>query len=426
MWLLILFSFVICLFTCVTNKQIKYHPVILFNGVWLVIFILYKIDYLNFTILTDHSIAILLIMIFFFPLGVLLGLKNRYRVKRHGRLSYVMSTYEFREKLFWALCILASIVMLIDELTIIIRLIQGASFYDIMRDASGKGTVEISGSLQVLLYLFVVYPVSYLVSPICAVKFINGSQNKYRYLAINLIIVALSVAHHGGRKMLFLFGISYILAYLIYGKKAQTSRKTKWFVVIILVLLVVIMNEISVSRGIDDVGTSFYAYLTCSPSLMQTYLSSSIVSSQRLFGFFSFNGFVYPIMILPNYLGIKSPAIYQTTQTVRFFIENSYVPIGGYSHNMNAFLPVGAYFYVDGGFAFEIIGMVLYGMLAGYLYKKVLKNRDEYNCSLYIFVCIGLILSFARFYFTSYAYAFAFLYVCFLFKKRDNLVDNKR
>jgi oligosaccharide repeat unit polymerase len=389
------------------------------------VFVLYKIDYLNFIEVSDQTLGILFVMIVCFPLGVVCGISNKYKILiGSNKQRKTNCQFQLRENLFVLLCIITIVVMFIDELSIILSLINGKSFYSILRDAGGKGTVTMNGAVQVTLYLFIVHPVTYMISPLTAVLFVNNHEKKIRYLILNIIVVALAVAHHGGRNAIYIMLISYILAFFIYDKKAKFQKRTKIFMGVMLMVVLVLINLISASRGFDKIGTSFYAYFTCGIPLMQIYLGGLSFSTPYLGGYLSLNGYTYPFFAILNFLGIESPNLYKITQTVRYYVEDNYVSIGQYSHNMNSFMPAGGYLYFDGGYLFEIVGMLFYGFLLGLQYKKVLKYQDQRASAFYILLCIGLILSFTKLWFTTYGYAIAAVYILLLFK-RSNEQNNE-
>lgn len=416
MLFLITVSLIIVLITMIRTRKYKTCPSFIFNGTWLIIFTLCSFNLFQVENLEFQSILILTIMIIGFPIGSLIG--QKFAIKRKENENYHIL---FREKIFWILCSITLCVMFVDEIQIILSFLKGASFQDIMRGAGGKGTVEITGRIKVIMYLFIIQPVSFMVSPICAAKFFYKAPNRKYYLLVNIAIVFLAVMHHGGRNNLILFAISYLFMAAISGQQFKLKRKTKIRILIGVVLFIILIIRISESRGIDNIFESFYAYLTCSPYLMRSYIQEYHIDTTRLGGFLSFNGFFYPIMAILNFIGFKSPALYYTTQEIRFVIENNYLQFGNYTHGMNAFLPAGAYFYLDGGYFFELIAMIAYGIFAGTLYKRNRKYGDEKSISMYVAVVISLMLSFTRLYFTTYSYVIGLIYIALLYKKSKKL-----
>ena len=411
---LLIVSFVIIFFMYFFIGRKAYHPIILFNGTWLIVFWLYKLKIINFIEISHQTILILLFMIICFPIGCLFGekLSNRFNTK-----NYIPEKISLRRKIFWIICAVTIIKMFYDEMDIIVNVFNGMSFKQVVALAEGKGTVEIKG-FSVILYIFFVYPCTYFISPVCAnIVFSKEEKNKIYYLLVNLLVVFLSVMHHGGRNAIFVFIICYTVTFFMKKKKVHMRKKTKFAIFIFLIVSIFLIVGISSSRGISDVGESFYAYFTCALPLAELYLQYPIVNGAFLGGMLSFNGFIYPILLVTNYFGFALPQSQVTVISIKEIIEYNYLSIGDYSLKMNAFLPAGVYMYIDGGYVFEIIGMIVYGIVVGYIYHLTkIKNNDRIN-AVYVLLALGLVLSFTRFYFTTINYSLAFLYLLFLYKK---------
>ncbi len=417
MGILLVISFAIVFFTYFFCKKKIYHPVILFNGVWLIIFALYELKLIKFIEISEKTFFILLFMIIFFPLGSIVGGKIAEKMSLQKKDSDdIKKTVSLRKTIFWFICIVTIAKMLYDEFDIIINVLNGVSFKSIMAEAAGKSTIEIKG-LSVVLYLFFVYPCLYFISPICAnIVFTKEEKNKLLYFLVNIFVIALSVMHHGGRNAIFLFLISYGITFLMKKKKTYFSRKTKLSVILFLIVALILISNISDSRGINDLWKSFYAYFTCSIPLTELYTSFPIIQNAFLGGVLSFNGFLYPIFAILNYFGMELPQSQVLALNIKTIIEDNYLSIGDYSLNMNAFLPAGTYLYIDGGYVFEIIIMFIYGMFSGYIYQKARLQANTKTNVIYVFLTVGFILSFTRFCFTSVHYALGLSYLLFLFK----------
>ena len=285
MEILIIISFTIVFFAIILTKKKIYHPVILFNGIWLIIFILYKMQLIEFIPISNKIILILLFMIVFFPIGVFIG--ERITINKKD-CHQKQNSYSLRKKIFLFVCLLTIIKMFYDERDIIINVLSGLSFHTIMVQSAGKGTVLIKG-FSVVLYIFFIYPCMYFISPVCAnVFFTEKGKNKIYYLLLNLVVVFLSVMHHGGRNSIFLFIISYGITYLMKKKKIYIKRKTKLLIFFGLAMAFLVINNVSNSRGINDIEKSFYAYFTCSIPLSELYLSIPVIKKcvfRRIFIF---------------------------------------------------------------------------------------------------------------------------------------------
>lgn len=401
------------------------HPIVLMFGIWTFVLLLYNLQVFKILPPTTEIIGVLAVMLGGFLTGcIFYHLIKMARSRRLvascdaglvGRGGEKAGGGRLREALFFAFCVVASLVMLVDQLHIIQSIMGGASFTDVMRAAEGKGTVEISGTVQVSLYMFIVHPITACVSPICAVEVLSRRAGRLKYLAINLIIVFLAVFHHGGRNAIIVMCLSYLLAYMLMSKEGiSIPRKVKTAFSIGGALACVAVFALSSSRGIQDIWLSFYAYfITCIP-LGQQYIDVSHLLVDNTLGFFSLQGITYPLFSVLSFLGIQPPALYDMASTMSSYIEANYLPIGDYSvTGMNTFMPAGAYPYVDGGYPFEFLFMVLYGCLSCYLYQRR-RYAGEKHKAIYVFWAYGLILSFCRLYFASYSYVIGLILMMFV------------
>ena len=418
------------------------HPVVLMLGIWAFVLLLYNLQAFQIVPPTTEIVGVLAVMLGGFLVGC--GVYYLFRMVRNKRLAMNLggdSAYRaegkagnshLREALFFVLCAVAALVMLVDQFHIIQSVLGGASFTDVMRAAEGKGTVEISGTVQVALYMFIVHPVTACVSPICAVEVLTRRDGRLKYFVINLIIVFLAVFHHGGRNAIIVMCLSYLLAYALLRKDgAYVPRKVKIAFILGGALACVAVFALSSSRGIQDIWLSFYAYFITSIPLGQQYLTASHFIAGHTLGFFSLQGITYPLYSVLAFIGIQPPELYDMASMMSNYIEANYLSIGDYSATgMNTFMPAGAYPYVDGGYIFEFFFMALYGCVSCCLYQWR-GQSGERSKAIYVLWAYGLLLSFCRLYFASYSYVVGLLLMAFVLygkkpKKRIAKNDESR
>ena len=183
-------------------------------------------------------------------------------------------------------------------------------------------------------------------------------------------------------------------------------------------MAIFVVVKVSISRGIEDIVGSFYMYFVCEIPVCNEFLISNIYTKHTM-GYFSFNGFIYPIVALLRVIGHVPSEMYSYAQTIRNFIESNWIFIPDYGHNINAFLPAGAFLYIDGGFIFEFIVMFLSGFITQACYEKMNYEKNQKNIGVYLMVVIAILLSFYRYYLTSYQYVIALIYVLLLYKKSE-------
>lgn len=402
-------------------KREWYHPAVLFLGTWAFVLALYNLQLFQILTPTDEIIGVVAMMLISFVLGsALFDVSLRGRRKGSSRALKAAGMKDtVREGVFFALCAISIAVMLVDEISIINNVMHGASFQDVMRAAEGKGTVEISGTLKVVLYMFVVHPMTACVSPICAIEVLRRNHGRLKYFAVNVAIVLLSVFHHGGRNAIIVMGFCYIIAYaIIKADKVDIPRKAKIAFAVCGAVGIVAVFALSSSRGIQEIWLSFYAYFICGIPLGQQYISAATLIAGSPCGFFSFEGLFYPLVSIISFFGIQPPESYNMAMAVSGYLEDNYLMIGSYSATgMNTFMPAGAYPYIDGGYIFEFVVMLVYGYMSNKFFTLQKYNGPRYK-ALYVFWAYGLVLSFCRFYFASYSY-FIGLVIALMFIYRE-------
>ncbi len=399
------------------------NPIFLFNLVWSIILTLFNMQLFKTIEISNTTIGILYCMIFSFNIGAFIYPSIHKKNKNKELEIEKNKKMILNEKLFLIFVSISVIVMLIDEIWIITNLISGMSFKSIMSITNGKETVQISGAIKVLLYMFIVHPMNYIVSPICAIQVIKNKKKKY--LIINVIVALLALAHHGGRISLFLMLVSYLTVYYFKSKqfkkekKRKISLKNKIILFLGIISFILFFIKVSSSRGINDIWLSFYAYLICCIPLSTIYTGTYIADFiGKTGGMVSFNGITYPIFSFLNYFKIESPNLYDNALKVLQIIENEYVNIGNYnSTGINNYISAGTYAYVDGGFVFEVFLFIILGYFIYKLYNKCCISMSDKYLAIYCLCIIGIVLSFMSLLLTSYSFTIGLLIVSILLFK---------
>ena len=365
-------------------KKVLWHPVVVFSAAWGVIFLLYQMDLYGYYALDGLSFTLFLIMLLAFATGSFLADAARRR-RELGRpmkpapdaTAEGAKRFELRTTIFWITALASCVFLLSDAVNTLRQMLSDMTLYDI---AAHGDVNEGATGIMVLVNIFLVYPVTYAISPICAVEFVTGNPNKYRYLLINIAVVLLSMLHHGGRYTIVFFVICYAFAFMVYGRQVHLSRRAKRLMLIVFTTLIAVFVYVSLSRGIDDLIESVYSYLVCSvPHMISRLAAAETGTAGSTYGLLSLNGFIAPFMVLLRGLGIihDSPVAYQTAQLILTKIEE--VAWIGSNVATNAFLPPAFYLYIDGGMAGVLIGMFAYGFLASFAFGSVMSFRNKKN-----------------------------------------------
>ena len=234
-WILIVTALLLAIFIYFVRKDFS-NPAFIFEIEWAVILTLYIFrlyDY-NYFELSDKAFWILLIQLVFFPIGYfslskvrLTTGRDKTNLEKTRNLPSVL-----RENIFFIFCAISAVTLLVNDIVIIQNLLSGNTFYMMARE--GIATQEATG-IRVYLMIFLVYPTIAFVSPVCAVEFVSDSIKNKIYLLINIIVVALASLDHGGRVYLINMVVSYVFAYIIFGKKIHLTHKQKRFLLILVI-----------------------------------------------------------------------------------------------------------------------------------------------------------------------------------------------
>lgn len=400
------------------------HPIVLFEGLTCLIIFLYSLKLRNYYDISERSFFILALTIVLFPIGF--GLASKYKFvidRRASNIENMDSSYELRKAFFVLISLITIITLLYFDYNIILKVLSGKTYLQLT--VEGEESLGAEG-IMIPIVMFIVYPTTYIVSPVCAIEVLKKNKNWKLYLIINILIVGLVVVDHGGRNSLIQALIAYLTVYYLIHSRGNDSKKNLSFfkdrrrnrrmILLLLVSAIVVFVDVSISRGIENLGLSAYTYLTCSIPHMEARLD---YFPNHTYGFLSIYGFISPFLSLFRGIGIISsyPLIIQRVQAINSGLEIT-IPIG---NNVwcNAFVPSAFFFYLDLGFIGVIIGLMIYSYGIGRSYNNMVNCNNSKNLAIYTFMIVGLMLSYIRFPFRSYHSAFGLIYLLIIYRKNE-------
>ena len=409
-WIIFLALFIISFFTYITKRDIT-HPVFIMSVSWLVVVLMYLLPGQSYYGLTNLAAVILILFFLIFPVGCYLGTKYKFTFfSRHHEDAVV---YELRTSIYIILCLVSIAILLYNDIIIIQNLVTGLSFQDLAR--LGIGTSANTGYMA-YIFIFVVYPIVTIASPVCAVEIFSDNPQKKTFLFINVVLVALSVLDHGGRVQLFNMVVCYIVAALLYGKKFNLSKKQKRRILLLVGIIAVLIVVLSVSRGIEDLWDSIKLYLGGSIPHMIARIEQTEFQ-QHTYGFLSLRGFIVPIVLVLQSLGLCSGggAKYDLAEKLSVLMEQDAVI--GDRVRTNAFLPAPYYFFIDFGIAGVIAGTLIYAAIISSAYLKVKRRPNKKNQAIYVLLVYGLVFNFIRFPFKTYQAGLGIILLCAIYRR---------
>lgn len=421
-WILVAIAVLIAIIAFVIKQDIS-HPVFIFEIEWAFILALYQLNLFGFDYfeISLEAFVLLFFQLVMFPIGFFCFQKIRLKV---SKIDFYPERKEtaLLHKCFFVLCGISAAILFGNDLIIIRNLLQGNSFIDIARQ--GIATSEING-ITAYLMIFIVYPTVAISSPVCATEFFKGSKRKWQFFFANILLVGLSVLDHGGRVYLINMFVCYVLSYIICGEKVKLTKKQKRFIYVLIAAIFLIVIALSVSRGIEDIGESFYLYLSCSVPHMVSRMDQPLFADNRSYGFLSLRGFTVPIHLVLSFLGLLSGEPKGFTLAERFSIAIEQNAIIGTNVRTNAFLPAVYYFYLDFGMIGAIIGMFIYGVIIGKSYRKAKSTLSKKYIAIFLYLMYGLVSSYIRFPFKTYQYALGFILINLIYRKEQGQYESE-
>ena len=406
-----------------------YNPVAIFSFFWGVIFFLYSIRLVPYYDVSDTAIAIFFLQTIAFAIGGILSRAFSIVLRKSSESSLSASPgeqikYKLNYGVLYVFCAISIFLLLQGTVDVIKNLLNGMTFLEMVK--SDLITENNATGIVVFLKIFVLFPTAYAISAITAIELMFKQGKKpWGLFTINIIIVVLYSLQHGARIMLVVFSVSYVFAYVLSRKiKSDNdfaqSKKMKRLVAVMCFISVVFSVFLSVSRGLhlDALGLSLYHYLAaCVPNL-DYWVDNLSQNTSFTFGFSSLYGFLSPLVILLNGLGLinGSPSLYRLAGKYVFLPEE--VSFVGKDIKFNAFISHSYVFYVDFGLVGVIIGNLVYGYIISNIFNILHRKNDQRLASVCVLLFSTLCLSFIRFAFCQYHYAMA-LILCFLVYRRE-------
>lgn len=405
-----------------------FNPISIFVLYWLVLFLLSNAAFYDINILSDEAKKIVFTGLLGFSIGyvilILLSHGNRYIFFKVKNDQY-LGSYSKRLKLIYALAIITIILLLPKSVNGILSLKSGLTFENI-RNGETLSVVNSSNSnILGLLFQYVARPFALAILPICADSFWKDENNKL-LTVLTIIITLLQLFAEGGRSCIIYFVIHLGVIYLLYRKKRDhsgigLSEGYKAFMfILIAVAATVLILQVSLSRGSEDLLKSAYIYFCAPLQNMDAHLnyfnSSSIVGG----GFASLYGFVCYLEIILARLSIKIP-FFSSIQNSLLAIET---PINiGHTINMNAFVTCFYYWYLDGRWWGLIVSGAIYAFVLGNVFRKIMYNFNSRDICLFSMLMQGIIFSMVRMQFSTVIYAGSFFLIMACFKKNYEYSD---
>lgn len=379
-----------------------YNPFVMFDLLWLIILLLYSFHLNGLYKIESHSMLLIGIGIFSYDIGCLIE-NDRKRI-----VSYKAFQINFSR---------------LNHLYIFAVSILGiGTIYNLwLLTHMGMSEIRYGGKMN-FSYVFSVFrdfaaiPIVYLVMSIGFAEFIIYKKIKYLKKAFILLLFEFLATFE--QACVYAFLILVITLILFLSASFSSFYKINKKVMKITVFLVILLSLLFFARG-SSVFQRIYRYLSgCIVFFDRSLYHFQILGRENdigryTFGIASLQGLFRPFMGILEKAGFEWKSF---SSADRFYWPYLGTPISidETGKMYNSFATLFMYFYKDLGVAGIIVFSLLYGMFNCNIYKKYIFRKDIYSLALYLYIVIGISISFMQFPLVSQKYALAamaFMYV---------------
>lgn len=409
-YVIITFSVLIIILSYLIEKNI-YNPLTMFFGLYGIIIIFSTLGLYEMNVVSQKTYSIIFLGLFSFLLGFLYfeTIKPVFSLGKNHKATQVRF-YSIRYGLLNFLYVIIILLLLLRTISVFRLLLQG---YDYVTIRANLVSITEQTPLQVIVDNYFISPILNMLLPISAIEFFYGEQ---KYLSLTFIAVLLDVLSSGGRFIVLYLIIYLIIVYLIRNKGFKISNKIKRR--IYMIVAIAIVGIISMSRiriGDRNIFSHLYAYIAGAIPHLDYRLSEMGNNIDYTYGTFYIRGFLAPIFLITNALGIISyPSVFNmTNEVIAHISEPVFIGIGSF----NSFVTLFYYFFIDGGWLGVVIGSQIYGTIFSISYNSLKYNNNKLSMTFYLILLQGALISMVRWQFVNPSYALAFFYLLFIFKR---------
>ena len=324
---------------------------------------------------------------------------------------------------------LLGIICIVAYIYNLYMVISGAGSVDlaIMKAFLQQFTLKKSSWLNAFYFLFV-EPLSVAIPVISISNIIYGRKDK-KLFTIAIFLIIIKTVTNTTRNTIVIIIVYFIVGTLILIKKNVKNEHIKKFIkkrkkqiTLAIIAAVVIFVSMTVARG-SKLFENLWVDFALPPRLFEVWKKE--IDSNRVYGggFASLQGFIYPIFyILKNIFNIDMPVNIATVSDLISRTDTEFV-WPGQNVTANAYVSTYWFMYLDCRIVGIIIGSFIMGFISSKVFKRMMKNMNERNITIFYFIYNMVVFSIVRIQFTGVAFAMGFIYVFFLYKKSGGMLD---
>ena len=400
------------------------HPDTLFCYEWGIISLLSSLHLFSMYATSDKTWCIIFVGAISFCIGTTFGSRMKLAGTIQLQEGYLQRTPFFSDKLFWIIVFVSLLISVPDFIQSVKLMMRGVSLGAI-REAS-YGIINLqdynykSGAFY-QIFTLIKNILRYTVVAVAIESFVYDMRKGAKKLIIVGFTEVMISFTSGGR-----FAVAYLIVELMtcfglykrYGASVEyhISTKTKRWIKRLVVLLLGLIVVLTFIRGanVSDLVVKYYRYICGNIKFFDLHVEQLKESGFWSLGYAGLYGFWSTILPFFNMLGIAYPLRYlDTIQQV--MNTQTFLSIGN-RMSTNAFITPFYYLYADFRFIGVILGMFIFGVFAGIVFKKVTISMQPSYIVFYLVVAQMIFKTLQVFPLVSDAYFFGIFFMAIIIK----------
>jgi len=422
MILLIITLVIVSLYFSYYKEKNIFNPVFLFSGFYGCLALLSYLQLYGMIETSTNAYFIIFLGILSFNIGVLLFRVFFYKVRLTRAYKTPKINHDRVKTRILFLAVLSMTTFSAYRLMGVVPLLMQGYSLDHVRmvyfgaEVNGIGITHLTQIIE----MFINLPLLYAIMPIILIELLSGEKRTIGKVTIilSIIWIVLATLVSGGRATIYILAVEAIFIVFIYKKRRLINKKLAIRIFLFLITALAFMYFLSIKRrntGEYDFLYALYVYFSASIPHMSYRLDTINVMDSMTYGMTFFSGVLRPIMIAIKWATGNFPDIYQRTLEIGSILQT---PVNiGTGKTYNAFATTFFYFYYDLGYLGVFIDSLLYGLISGFFYYQMKRNKSRRNVALYLLIIQGILTSMIRFPFILVYYTYAFLVIYLLYSK---------
>ena len=388
----------------------------LFCLLWLVVFVLGRINLFDMYTVSNEFYNILSIGIICWILGY--AFARFFNVHFTFRELHFMEPYGINRSVLIAYILIMIVFIMLIGIKILGYLRSGFSYSRLHKYVSGLEEEQVFRSAIVnKIHELILYPVLLASIPAATIVVLRERKKLIGFVALALVVAYSLVS--GRRLLLVYIVLDFVISMGFFGIRIPRKIQKKLFrygliAVALILLMTALRRNVFETRRWNEIYRQMYLYATLCLQVGDHWLGVVRAEGLHTYGYSFLRGIVTLVHLPLSPLGVRIYSqeiaqIYNLTQSVRISI--------GHTQTANAFSTWVYYFYLDFRMVGVVLGSLFFGSLIGFGENTLRWRPNNLNFAYYLLLSQAVIKSIVRWEFAVPEYILAFVFLKLLVRR---------